>query len=81
MKKRVLVIDEDQERNGSTVSLEYLVRGFRDRGYDVVVLTWKYRAPDAAGLKRSATLIDGRIGFVTTITLCVHFAYSMSPFS
>jgi glycosyltransferase involved in cell wall biosynthesis len=81
MKKRVLFVDEDQERNGSTVSLEYLVRGFRDRGYDVDVLTWKFRPRDGAALRQSANLIDGRRGPVTTITLCVHFAYSMSPFS
>lgn len=81
MSKRVLFIDEDQERNGSTVSLEYLVRGFRERGYDVDVLSWKFRPRDGSALRQSARMLDGRWGPVTTITLCVHFAYSMSAFS
>lgn len=81
MKKRVLFIDEDQERNGSTVSMEYLVRGFHAGGYDVLVLTWKTDARSTAGLTPWATVLDGRRFMVPSITLCVHFAYTMPPWS
>jgi glycosyltransferase involved in cell wall biosynthesis len=81
MKKRILFIDEDQERNGSTVSMEYLVRGFHARGYDVLVLTWKTDARSKAGLTPWATMLDARWGVFTTITMCVHFAYTMPPWS
>ena len=76
MNRRVLFVDEDQERNGSTVSLEYLVQGFAEAGYEVFVLTWKYQEWTRERLRRYATLIDGRRGPATMITLCVHFAYS-----
>lgn len=81
MSKRILFIDEDQSRNGSTVSLEYLVLGFRERGYDVTVLTWKADPIVVAPLFKAAELLDGRWGIVTTITMCVHFTYTASPFS
>jgi glycosyltransferase involved in cell wall biosynthesis len=81
MKKRVLFIDEDQERNGTTVSLEYIVRGFVAAGYEATVLTWKVEDWTKAELARSATLIDCRSGPFTRIVLCVHFLYSESPFS
>ncbi|HAV23286.1 MAG: hypothetical protein A3H45_11895 [Ignavibacteria bacterium RIFCSPLOWO2_02_FULL_55_14] len=81
MGKRVLFVDEDQGRHGSTVSMEYLVRGFRLQGYDVFVLTWKTEPQARAKLEEHATLIDGVWGPVTTITMCVHFVYTDSPFS
>jgi hypothetical protein len=81
MKKRVLFIDEDQERNGSTVSMEYLVRAFHARGYEVLVLSWKIDPRSKAGLTPWATVLDARRGVFTSITLCVHFTYTMSPWS
>ena len=81
MKKRILFIDEDQERNGSTVSLEYLVRGFHDRGYEVLVLSWKADPRSIAGLTPWATILDARRGVFRSITMCVHFSYTMSPWS
>jgi glycosyltransferase involved in cell wall biosynthesis len=81
MSRRILFIDEDQERNGSTVSLEYIVQGFKAAGYDPVVLTWKVDEWTKAGLKSSATLVDSRWGPVTTLTMCLHFMYTASPFS
>jgi glycosyltransferase involved in cell wall biosynthesis len=81
MKRSILFIDEDQERNGATVSLEYLVKGFKEAGYNTVVLTWKAEEWTKAALKSSATLIDGRWGLVTTTTMCFHFTYTVSPLS
>lgn len=81
MKKRVLFIDEDQERNGSTVSMEYLVRGFHARGYEVLVLSWKTDPRFMTGLTPWATMLDARRGVFTTITMCVHFTYTMPPWS
>jgi len=81
MKRSMLFIDEDQERNGATVSLEYLVQGFKAAGYDTTVLTWKQEGWTRAALSRSATLIDGRRGPLTTITMCFHFTYTVSPLS
>ncbi|MGB2869566.1 MAG: hypothetical protein WBD36_14010, partial [Bacteroidota bacterium] len=81
MTNRVLFIDEDQGRNGSTVSMEYLVEGFHARGYDVYVLSWKSDPRAKEALTKHATVLDGRRGRITTITLCVHFLYTFSPFS
>jgi glycosyltransferase involved in cell wall biosynthesis len=81
MKRSILFIDEDQERNGATVSLEYLVKGFKEAGYNTVVLTWKQEDWTKAALKSSATLIDGRWGPLTTTTMCFHFTYTVSPLS
>jgi glycosyltransferase involved in cell wall biosynthesis len=81
MSRRILFVDEDQERNGSTVSMEYLVRGFKNAGYAPYVLTWKQQEWTKTQLKAMATLIDGRWGPVTTLTMCVHFTYTASPFS
>lgn len=81
MKPRVLFVDEDQERNGSTVSLEYLVKGFNGGGYEVFVLTWKVDPASKTRLMESATVIDARSRRVRSITLGVHFTYTRSPFS
>ncbi len=81
MKRRILFIDEDQERNGSTVSMEYLVRGFHDRGYEVLVLSWKSDPRSTAGLTPCATILDARRGVFRSITMCVHFSYTLSPWS
>jgi len=81
LKKRILFIDEDQERNGSTVSMEYLVRGFHARGYEVVVLSWKIAPRFTAGLAPWATILDARRFMVPSITMCVHFICSTPPWS
>ncbi len=81
MIRRILFVDEDQERNGATVSLEYLVQGFKESGYDPVVLTWKQEEWAKARLRESASLIDGRWGPVTSLTMCFHFTYTASPLS
>lgn len=81
MKGRILFIDEDQQRNGSTVSLEYIVRAFHKADYDPVVLTWKTQEREMEWLRRHATLLDGRRGPVNTVTMCFHFMYTASAFS
>ena len=81
MRKRILFIDEDQERNGSTVSLEYLVRGFHEREYEVLVLSWKLAPRFTAGLTPWATVVDARRAMVPSITMCVHFICSTPPWS
>ncbi len=81
MSRRILFIDEDQERNGSTVSMEYLVRGFAQAGFEVAVLSWKQEEWAKTLLKKSARLIDGRWGPLTNPTMCVHFSYTAPPLS
>ncbi|HMK38814.1 MAG TPA: glycosyltransferase, partial [Bacteroidota bacterium] len=81
MTPRVLFIDEDQAHNGSTVSLEYLLDGFKSGGYDVDVLTWKTDPKFKIRMQQSARVIDARSRLVRAITLHVHFAYVQSPFS
>jgi glycosyltransferase involved in cell wall biosynthesis len=81
MKMRVLFVDEDQERNGTTVSLEYIVRGFVGAGYEASVLTWKIEDWTKAELAKSATLFDCRFGPFTRIVLCMHFLYNAPVFS
>jgi glycosyltransferase involved in cell wall biosynthesis len=81
VKKRILFIDEDQERNGSTVSMEYLVRGFAQRDYEVLVLSWKLAPRFTAGLTPWATVLDARRGLVPSITMCVHFICLTPPWS
>jgi glycosyltransferase involved in cell wall biosynthesis len=39
--KRILFIDHDPYRSGSTVSLEHLVKAFSEHGYDVIIHTPK----------------------------------------
>ncbi len=41
MRQRILFVDNDEGRSGSTVSLEYLVKAFHEQGYEVYVLTRK----------------------------------------
>jgi len=81
MSRRILFIDEDQERNGSTVSMEYLVRGFALGGFDVVVLSWKKEEWAKTLLKQSARMIDGRWGPLTSPTISVHFSYTAPALS
>lgn len=81
MSRRILFIDEDQERNGATVSMEYLVRGFALAGFDVVVLSWKQEEWTKTLLKKSARMIDGRWGPLTSPTMSVHFSYTAPALS
>jgi glycosyltransferase involved in cell wall biosynthesis len=81
MTRRILFVDEDQERNGTTVSLEYLVQGFKSAGFEVGVLTWKQEEWTKAALRSSAVLLDGRRGPVATVTMSFHFSYIVSPLS
>ncbi|MEW6510898.1 MAG: glycosyltransferase family 4 protein [Bacteroidota bacterium] len=76
MSHRVLFVDEDQERNGSTVSLEYLTDGFAAEGFEVLVLTWKGDPRFADGLRRHARLIDGRRFGIRNVALSVHFSFT-----
>ncbi|MBK7256566.1 MAG: glycosyltransferase family 4 protein [Ignavibacteriae bacterium] len=76
MKRRILFIDEDQERNGSTVSMELMLRAFAAAGWETFVLTWKHEEWTRERLRASATVIDGRWGFLTTLTLSTHFMYT-----
>ncbi len=79
--KRILFIDEDQGRHGSTVSMEYLAQEFNLNNYEVFVLSWKQDEKSKSILRKYATLINGKLGPVTTITLCVHFTYNYSLIS
>lgn len=81
MKKKILFIDDDQERNGSTVSLEYLVQGFYERDYDVSVLTWKVNEFALTILRPYAKIIDGRRWYLPSISLAVYFTFRASFFS
>ncbi len=81
MKKKILFIDDDQLRNGSTVSLEYIVRGFYERGFDVYILTWKVNDYVKSIIKQYATIIDGRRFYAPSISLSVYFTFTSSSFS
>lgn len=81
MSRLILFIDEDQERNGSTVSMEYLVRGFAREGFEVVVLSWKKEEWAKTLLNQSARMIDGRWGPLTSPTMSVHFSYTAPALS
>lgn len=81
MKRKILFVDDDQLRNGSTVSLEYLVRGFNERDYEVFLLTWKVNDNVKSILKHYSHLIDGRRWYAPTISLAVCFTFRESPFS
>ncbi len=81
MKKRVLFIDEDPGRTGSTVSLEYLVKGFSERNCDVFVLTSKKDDKTKSRLKENAQIIDLRAGPIKTLTLNLYFTNRQSILS
>lgn len=78
---KILFIDDDQTRNGSTVSLEYLVQGFKEHNYDVYLLTWKINDTFTKILSSYCTIIDGRRWYAPSISLAVYFTTRFSPFS
>jgi glycosyltransferase involved in cell wall biosynthesis len=80
-RKTVLFVDDCTGRTGSTVSMEYLVRGFKSRGYTVYVLTSKTDPNVMSLLESSATLLDARKWGMKTIALDLHFTRTLSPFS
>lgn len=80
MRKRVLFVDEDPGRTGSTVSMEYLVRAFHLNDYEVIVLSFKEDSKVKAGLVNYAKFIKPKT-WPKLLTLCFHFTYTISPFS
>lgn len=73
MGPRILFIDHDIGRSGSTVSLEYLVRAFRQRGASVTVLT-----PKPATVAASMRVLGANIEYLedygfANINLGFHF--------
>jgi glycosyltransferase involved in cell wall biosynthesis len=79
--RRVLFVDHDAGRTGSTVSLEYLLRGFRADGWEVHVLSGKKEA-DAQRLRDcGAEVIGFSSGRYPAITLYSHFTNTRSVFS
>jgi glycosyltransferase involved in cell wall biosynthesis len=81
VRKKILFIDDDQERNGSTVSLEYLVQGFYEKDYEVSILSWKVNEFASAVLRPYAKIVDGRRWYLPSISLAAYFTYRASFFS
>jgi glycosyltransferase involved in cell wall biosynthesis len=79
--KRVLFIDHDSGRSGSTVSLEYIVKAFRERDYRVFILTPKVASDTKQFLAMGASLVPWRKGRYVTIEMQSHFTNVRSPFS
>lgn len=79
--KRILFIDHDEGRSGSTVSLEYLVRAFIAKEYDCYILTSKKQIEAQPFLEAGATLIDLRKWYSGTLMLGFHFTTTSSLYS
>jgi glycosyltransferase involved in cell wall biosynthesis len=79
--RRILFVDEDAGRSGSTVSLEYLLRGFRSEGYEVFVLTLKKNPVFLARLAESAVVIEVRKWKMSSMGLNLYFTNTLSVFS
>jgi glycosyltransferase involved in cell wall biosynthesis len=81
MNKNILFVDEDPHRTGSTVSLEYLVKGFKSDGFNVYVLTTKKENKYRSVLEKDATLIGPGRWKITNLGLNLYFTNSLSSFS
>ncbi|MBA4311487.1 MAG: hypothetical protein C0417_02545 [Chlorobiaceae bacterium] len=79
--KRILFVDHDEGRSGSTISLEYLLRAFIAKKYDCYVLTSKDAMESQPFLEAGATLIDLRKWYSGTLMLGFHFTTTSSFFS
>jgi|GEM_PF-1794234 glycosyltransferase involved in cell wall biosynthesis len=81
MKKKILFIDHDHRITGSTVSLKYLLKAFKEEGFEIVMLT-----PKAENyIKYFENYIDDFVHYgnskIRTIALDVHFSDDESVFS
>jgi glycosyltransferase involved in cell wall biosynthesis len=81
VKKRILFIDHDEGRTGSTVSLEYLVKAFIERNYLVFILTPKGESKARYLIDAGAAILKFRNGRFFTIELLTHFTNTRYPFS
>jgi glycosyltransferase involved in cell wall biosynthesis len=81
MSKTILFVDEDSQRTGSTISLEYLVKGFKSAGFTVYVLTTKRENKYRAVLEKDAILINPKKWKITNFGLNLYFTNSVSSFS
>lgn len=78
----MLFIDHDTGRSGSTVSLEYLVKAFKEEGYIVFIHTPKKKEEHKKTLMEAgANLIEMRGWNFTSLALSLHFTNITSPFS
>lgn len=71
--KRILFVDHDDSRSGSTVSLEYLIKAFVQKGYIVSVLTPKEGKATETLINVGANTLRLRDWHVSTINLGFHF--------
>ncbi len=78
---RILFVDEDPGRAGSTVSLEYLLSGFHSAGYEVSVLTLKKNPLHLARLAEYAAVIELRDWKMSTIGWNLYFTNTLSSFT
>jgi len=80
MGRQILFIDHDDGCSGSTVSLEYLVSGFRQRGATITVLTPKSATAAASLTARGASIEYLGDHGVANINLGFHFTNLPSLF-
>lgn len=81
MRKKVLFVDHDIRRSGSSVSLEYIVSAFCRCGYDVFVYTPKKAAQAGPLVEAGATLLLREGWHPHSLTLSFHFTNRLSPLS
>ncbi len=79
--RRILFVDADTGRTGSTVSLEYLLHGFRSSGYEVFVLTPKSDPAVVSLLAKDAVVIGAGGWKMNSLGLSLHFSNTLSWFS
>jgi glycosyltransferase involved in cell wall biosynthesis len=72
-RRRILFVDEDGGRTGSTVSLEYLLWGFVEAGHDVFVLSAKRVDHSKRLVSLGAHVIPIPQGRYPVMTLYTHF--------
>lgn len=79
--KKILFIDHDPVRSGSTVSLEYLIRSFADRSYKVFVHTPKTEASSQGFVKAGAKVLPMGKRWFKTLAISSLFTNRDFPFS
>ncbi len=81
MQKKILFIDHDEGRTGSTISLEYIVKQFQECGYAVFVLTPKGKSDAQGMISSGASIIPFKNGSIDLMRIESHFTNMRVAFS
>jgi len=81
MQKKILFIDHDKGRTGSTISLEYIVKAFQECGYIVFILTPKGESDAHIMISDGASIIPFKGNSIDLIRIESHFTNVRKAYS